>query len=178
MSTAHKINSVTAVSAIADTDSVLAIVDEQVKRVKVSALDKQSVETQYANPGNNWTRIAQWQDISGASAIVHVTTGLWVGFAAGHILAITNRYRSTPLVTQLLGEEIKVRILKKDDMYCLDVYTNCQKMRMRVDGQSVTPLAIQNADTTGYTTVTEKTLSSALGGGNLLHRITERRGAA
>lgn len=165
MSTAHKINSVTAVSAIADTDSVLAIVDEQVKRVKVSALDKQSVETQYANPGNNWTRIAQWQDISGASAIVHVTTGLWVGFAAGHILAITNRYRSTPLVTQLLGEEIKVRILKKDNMYCLDVYTNCQKMSMRVDGQSVTPLAIQNADTTGYTTVTEKTLSSALGGG-------------
>lgn len=167
MSTAQKINSVTAVSALQDTDLVMATsADGKFKSVSYPNLlnAKTHVESKYSSAGYHWTRVAQWENLSAACAMVFVSSGLWSGNPQGHVIAITNNCNAAPYVKQLLGSALAVRVVKKDDMLYLDVYAYCMKVRVDVHGWSVTPLAQQEPSTDGYTTLLSKTLPSETGG--------------
>lgn len=182
MSKAMTPNQAPELTSLAATDRLLATdANGSIRSISRDGLVNQNrlADTVYADNAQRWTRVAYWRDTEPASAIIHLTSGFWSGNPIAHIVALTHKYNSTPYVRLILGDSIRVRVLKEDDLLYLDVYCFTRKMASTVSGYLVYPLAQQGPTTDGCTVLLDKSLPSVSGGGKtLFHSVLERRCAA
>lgn len=172
---------------LANEEMILAVDANGVpKRVSRRTLANSTYQQCYQSPSvNRWHRVAKISDFASAG-IVTLTTGLWAGWPRGHVLAVAfTQLESggTVYVRQLIGEELKYRILKSGRDCFLDVFAACNRQVTSVSGIGITAMSVVNPEAEGYeTVVAETTLPAVRGGGKTLHlnqlrRAAERRAA-
>lgn len=116
-----------------------------------------------------WHRVVKISNLA-SSGIVCLSTGLWAGNPQGHVLAVAYSYVSAVggariFIKQLLGKELKYRILKKDTDHFIDVLTFCNRQSASVTGIGITSMSVINPETEGYETVVAETTLPAVTGG-------------
>lgn len=168
MSKAMTPNQAPELTSLAATDRLLATdANGNIKSISHVNLVNQDklAEKDYEDAAQRWTRVASWLNAEPAAAIICLTSGFWSGAPKGHIIALTHIYDSIPYVRLILGDSIRVRIVRKDSLLYLDVYCYARKVASSVSGYLVTPLAEQNPSIDGYTVLLDKGLPSVSGGG-------------
>ena len=182
MSKAMTPNQAQELTSLAATDRILATdANGNLSRISRDNLVNQNrlQNTIYADGNSRWTRVATWYNNVAASAIICLTSGFWSGNPKGHIIAVTNNYNTTPHVRIILGDSLRVRVVKQDNTLYLDIYCHTLRVVSTVYGYEVRPMAQQGPTTDGCTVLLDKSLPSVSGGGKtLFHSALERRCAA
>lgn len=171
---------------LANDESLLAIDSNGVpKKVSRRTIVNATYQQCYQTPAvERWHRVAKITDYASAG-IVTLTTGLWAGWPRGHVLAVAFTQLAsgcTVYVRQLIGWELKYRILKSGQDYFLDVFAACNRQVTSVSGIGITAMSVVNPETEGYETIVAETTLPLVGGGKTLHfnqlrRAAERRAA-
>ena len=167
MSKAMTPNQAQELTSLAATDRLLATdANGNLRRISRDNLVNQNrlADTLYADSNNRWTRVASWYNNDAASAIICLTAGYWSGNPKGQILALTHRYELTPYIRLILGDSLRVRVVRQDQYFYLDVYCHTRRMVSAVSGFGVTPMAEQGPTTDGCTVLLDKSLPSVSGG--------------
>lgn len=138
------------------------------KRVPRRTLFNRVQQQCYQTPAVfRWHRVAKITNYASAG-LVFLSTGLWAGVPAGHILGVTYAFDAAGTqiyLKQLLGKELTYRILKKEDDHFLDVLAVCNRQVTSVSGIGITAMSVVNPETEGYETVVAETTLPTVGGG-------------
>ena len=171
---------------LANEEMLLAVdADGVPKRVSRRTLVNATYQQCYQTPAvKRWHRVAK---ISGSASagLIYLTTGLWAGWPAGHVLGVAYTQLNagdTVYIRQIVGKELKYRLLKKDGAYFLDIFDACNRQVTSVSGIGITAMSVVNPETEGYETVVAETTLPLAWGGKTLHlnqlrRAAERRAA-
>ena len=154
---------------LANEESLLAIdADGVPKRVSRRTLVNSTYQQCYQSPVvDRWHRVAKITNYASAG-IVTLTTGLWAGWPRGHVLAVAFTQLAsgcTVYVRQLIGWELKYRILKSGSDYFLDVFAGCNRQVTAVSGIGITAMSVVNPETEGYETIVAETTLPTVSGG-------------
>ena len=167
MSKAITPNQAPELTSLAATDRLLATdANGSLRSISRDNLVNQGkvIDTEYASNATRWTRVAYWKNDVAASAIIFLTSGFWAGNPRGHIIAVTNIYNTIPYVKLILGESLRVRVVKQDNTLFLDIYCFTKRTVSTVYGYEVHPMAQQGPTTDGCTVLLDKSLPSVSGG--------------